>query len=129
MLDEFDDVVRSKGMEDVYKREAQEIHQAGDNVLKHRDNRGKSGEAHKYEKERAPDAAALHGIKHIRQCDKNQIRAAVRIDMKGGTGGKNNQAGNQGHTGIPVSYTHLSVEIYHNRLFAGNFHPFSPHKN
>ena len=66
---------------------------AGDNILKDGQNRGKGCKGHQQEKQRTPETAQGHGVEHIRQCDENQVWAAIRVNAKGETGWEDNQSG------------------------------------
>lgn len=77
-----------------------EIHPAGDQVFKHRDDGGQCSKEQKNEKQRAPDPPAGNGGEDIGQSDKNQVRAAVERHVKGEAGGEDDQSRHQRHAGI-----------------------------
>ena len=48
---------------------AGEIHGEGEDVFKHRDNCGKSGEGHEEEEQASPEPTAAHGVEYVGQGD------------------------------------------------------------
>ena len=76
------------------------VHPAGQDVLKHRGDRGQGGKEQEHEEQRPPQPPAGHGVEHVGQGDEDQIGAGVRIDSEGEGGGKDDQAGGEGHEGV-----------------------------
>ena len=72
----------------------------GDDVLKHRNDRGKAGERHEQEEQRAPQASARHVCKDVGQRDENQARSRVGRDAEGEAGREDDKARADRHKGI-----------------------------
>ena len=85
---------------------AGEVNGAGDDILKHRQHGGQGGKGHEHKEQAAPQTAQRHLVEDIGQGDKDQGRAAVRLNAKGKAGREDNQAGCKGHKCIQNRHIH-----------------------
>ena len=72
----------------------------GDDILKHRNDRGEAGERHEQEEQRAPQASARHVCKDVGQRDENQARSRVGRDAEGEAGREDDKARADRHKGV-----------------------------
>ena len=72
----------------------------GDDVLKHRNDRGEAGERHEQEEQRAPQASARHVCKDVGQRDENQARSRVGRDAEREAGREDDKARADRHKGV-----------------------------
>ena len=78
----------------------EKVHATGNDILKHRQDRGEGRKCHEHEEQRSPHASACHMVEDIRQRDEDQARSHIRTDVKGKTGGENDQPRNKRHKSI-----------------------------
>ena len=79
---------------------AEVVDAGGQQVLKDGNDRRKAGEGHKEEEKRAPQAAALHIDKDLRQGLENKGRSRVRLHVVGEACRKDDQSGHDRDKGI-----------------------------
>ena len=102
------------------------IHTDGQNVFKHRQHRGHAREHHEEEEQRAPEAAARHVDKHLRQRDEEEGGAIVGRNAVGEACGEDDRTGHErnegveradadGLTGEGVVIGHVAAEDLHRR--------------
>ena len=79
---------------------AGQVADAGSDIFKYGDNRRHSRKQHEQEEESAPETAAGHFVKYVRQSDKKQVGAAARVDAEAEAGREDNKAGSDGYESI-----------------------------
>ena len=80
--------------------QAELLHQAGDDVFKHRNDGGEAGEGHEQEEQRPPQPAAGQPGKDVGQGNEDQLGAAVRADAEGEAGREDDETRADGHEGV-----------------------------